>query len=84
MSAIFTTTATTTDGRTLTLDTPAPVGTGRVFVTVQPVPSEQPRRSSDELLADLRVRQAAEGHVPMSREEIDQQVDEERESWGDR
>ncbi len=84
MSAIFTTTATTTDGRTLTLDTPAPVGTGRVFVTVQPVPSENPRRSLDEFLTALRVRQGAEGHVPMSRDEIDRQVDQERESWGDR
>lgn len=83
MTATFTTTATTTDGKTLILDTPAPVGAGRVRVTVEPVTEQHPLKLM-EFLDQLRQDQQDRGHVPRTREEIDEAVREERAGWDDR
>ena len=83
MTATFTTTATITDGKTLTLDTPAPVGTGRVRVTVEAL-AEEPKPKWLEVLDEIRAGQIARGHVPMTREEIDAFMAEERAGWDHR
>ena len=83
MTAAFTTTATTTDGKTLTLDTPAPVGSGRVRVTVEPVAEQRPPKLL-EFLDQLRQEQRVRGHVPRTREEIDEAVRDDRAGWEDR
>jgi len=83
MTPAFSTTATTTDGMTLTLDTPAPVGSGRVRVTVEPVAAPQPLKLL-EFLDQLQKDQQARGHVPRTREEIDASVSEERAGWDHR
>jgi hypothetical protein len=77
----YVTTGLLKDGVTLLLDQPLPISEGRVRVTVQSVASGSAQQPLEEYLADLRARQAARGHVPRSREEIDAQVREERESW---
>ena len=83
MTATFTTTGTLTDGKTLTLDTPAPQGTGRVRVTVEPV-AEPPALNLLDFFEELRKEQQARGHVPRTREEIDAAMREERAGWDHR
>ncbi len=84
MTNAYIVTGTLTDANTVKLDEPLPVSAGKVRVIVEP--SEQqasPKQSWPEYLADLRKRQAARGHVPRSAAEIEAQIREERESWGD-
>ena len=82
MIAAFTTTGTLTDGTTLTLDTPAPAGSGRVRVTVEPIPAAgSDPLNLNEFFEQLRKDHEARGHVPLSREEIDAFMREERAGW---
>ncbi len=83
MTATFTTTGTLTDDKTLTLDTPAPQGVGRVRVTVETIAEPQPLNLV-EFFDDLREEQQARGHVPRTREEIDAAMREERAGWDHR
>lgn len=83
MNTTFTTTGVLTDGKTLTLDTAAPVGSGRVKVTVEPIPQDQPLKLL-EFFDELRKDQQARGHVPLTRDEIDAMMAEERAGWGHR
>jgi hypothetical protein len=83
MTTPFTTTGTLTDGTTLTLDAPVPVGSGRVKVTVTIVPSPSPL-DLEQFFDELRREQQARGHVPMTREEIDEFMREERAGWDHR
>lgn len=82
MNAPFTTTGTLTDATTLTLDSPAPVG-GRVRVTVEPIPVASPL-NLEQFFEQLRKDQQARGHVPMTREQIDAFMREERAGWDHR
>lgn len=83
MTATFTTTGTLTDSKTLTLDTPAPPGTSRVRVTVEAMADEPPPKWL-QVLDEIRAGQVARGHVPLTREEIDAFMREERAAWEDR
>lgn len=84
MMNAYVVTGTLTDAHTVKLDEPLPLAEGKVRVVVEAVPvSVAPKQSLQEYLADLRKRQAARGHVPRSVEEIQAQIREERESWGD-
>lgn len=78
----YETTGTVTADGTLMLDAPVPLAEGKVRVTVQPE-AEPPKAkpSLSEYLEALRQRQAARGHVPMTGEEVDAYLREERESW---
>jgi hypothetical protein len=80
MTTAYVVTGTLTGGRTVELDESLPAA-GKVRVTVEVVAPAPPKQSLGEWLDDLRQRQAARGHVPRSREEIDAQIREERESW---
>jgi len=79
----YETTGTVTAGGALVLDAPLPIGEGKVRVTVQPEPEQAPtpKPSLSEYLEALRIRQEARGHVPMTGEEVDAYLREERESW---
>ena len=82
MNDSYAVTGTLTDATTVKLDQPLPVSVGKVRVTVEVVSTApHPKQTLEEYLADLRARQAARGHVPRSREEIDAQVRAERDSW---
>lgn len=81
MNSAYVVTGTLTDGKTVQLDEPLPVAAGKVRVTVEVVATTPPKQTLQEWLNDLRKRQAARGHVPRSREEIDASIREERESW---
>jgi hypothetical protein len=81
MTNAYVVTGTLTDGKTVQLDEPLPVAAGKVRVTVEVVDPARPKQSLQEYLEELRQRQAARGHVPRSREEIDASLRAERESW---
>jgi len=83
MTPPFTPTGTLADATTVTLDSPAPIG-GRVRVTVESVPDEPKPLNLLEFFDQLRKDQAARGHVPMTREEIDEFIREERAGWDHR
>jgi hypothetical protein len=83
MNNSFTATGTLTDGSTVTLDAPVPLKAGRVRVTVEPLPPADPLNLID-FFDQLERDQAARGHVPMTREEIDAFMREERAAWNDR
>jgi len=80
----YETTGTVTANGVLVLDAPVPLAEGKVRVTVLPEPGPEPLRTKQslaEFLEMIHARQAARGHVPRSREEIDGALREERESW---
>ena len=83
MATPFTTTGTLTDATTVTLDAPAPVGGGRVRVTVEPLPAAGGLNLTD-FFDQLQKDQAARGHVPLTREEIDEFMRQERAAWDHR
>jgi len=70
------------DGRMLELDETLPVPNGRVRVTVE-VLAEKPRMTHDEYLAWLTQRQQQRQFVAPSREDVDEYLRAERESWDD-
>ena len=72
------------DARTVILDDPLPVDSGRVEVSVRlSRDAALPKQSLGEFLRDLRARQVERGHVPMTAEEIDAHIRAERDAWGD-
>ena len=72
------------DTQTVQLDESLPVSAGKVRVTVEMVaPTAPPKRSLQEWLEELRKRQAARGHVPMTAEEVQAYIKAERDSWED-
>lgn len=72
------------DARTVVLDEPLPVTSGRVEVVIRlDIDRASVRQSVTAFLRDLRVRQSQRGHVPMTAEEIQAQMDAERGNWGD-
>jgi len=83
MTGSFTATGTLKDGQTIVLDQPVSAPRGRVRLVVEPLDATTARVPLNEFLDDLRQRQAARGHVPRTREEIDRALQEERAAWGD-
>jgi hypothetical protein len=81
MTQAYVVTGTLTDGKTVQLDESLPVTGGKVRVTVEVVQPAPPKQTLHEWLEDLRKKQAARGHIPRSREEIDASIRAERESW---
>ena len=73
-------TGTLVDGQTVTLDERLPVQTTKVLLRVEAL-TPQPTRSRREVLAEIRRRQAARGHRPTLREEVDRYIAGERDSW---
>lgn len=82
MQQAYVVTGSLADGRTVTLDEPLPVAAGKVRVVVEVLPGEaKPRMRLEEFEKVLRERQAARGHVPRTKEEVDAYLKAERESW---
>ena len=50
-------------------------------LVLEPLPPES-RKSYQEVVAAIRQRQRVRGHQPLTREEVDAYLNEERESWG--
>ena len=75
-------TGTLSEGRTVTLDEALPLEGQRGRVLVEPL-TPRKRRPHGEVLAEIRERQRARGHVPPTKEEVDAYIREERASWGD-
>jgi hypothetical protein len=82
MEQTYVVTASITDGKHLTLDEAIPLTSGKVRVVVE-VLSAEPKAPTDLASFErrLRERQAARGHVPPTREEVDAYLNAERDSW---
>ncbi len=80
MSQIYQVTGELTDSRTLKLDEAIPLNSGKVRVVIAELEKEpKPDLAAFERL--LRERQAARGHIPRTKEEIDAYLNAERDSW---
>ncbi len=75
-------TGTLTDDRTVTLDEALPLTPMKVRLVVEPLwpTSQQPYL---EFMAEIRQRQRTRGHQPPAREEVDNYLRAERNSWGE-
>jgi hypothetical protein len=71
-----------TDDRTVTLDERVSLKSSKVRVTIESL-SPPPTRSASEVLADIWAAQDLRGYVPRTREQIDADIEQERNSWGD-
>jgi hypothetical protein len=82
MGTAYIVTGTLTDEYTVTLDEALPLPQGKVRLSVEPL-TPAPKRSHEEVIAEIRERQRARGHQPRTREEIDAFLQAERDSWND-
>ena len=80
MPKLYTTTGTLTNGRNVQLDEAVPLDDAKVRVTIERLATE-PSRSYARVMAGLRRRQSKRGHVPPTRDEVDEHLRAERESW---
>lgn len=91
MSDTYTITGRLEKGRFVTLDEEVPLSSTCVEVVLKPLVSPgregsdgvEIRRSHAEVIAEIRARQRARGHVPPTKEEIDAYLQGERDSWDD-
>ena len=82
MGNTYTVTGTLTDDHTVKLDEALPLTPMKVRLVVEPIVAVSPRSYQD-VVAEIRKRQQARGHRPLSREEIDIYLRDERTSWED-
>jgi hypothetical protein len=82
MQTAYILTGTLNDDQTVTLDEVLPLKPMKVRVSIEPLTPVHPR-PHDEVIAEIWARQNARGHVPRTREEIDAELQAERESWDD-
>jgi hypothetical protein len=80
MSQSFELTGELTDSRHVTLDEPIPLALGKVRIILEQVPNT-PKADLAAFERTLRERQAARGHVPRTKEELDAYLNAERDSW---
>ena len=81
MSEAYTGMGTLSNGKTVVLDKPVHLPPGRVRVIVEALPVGP---TADDWLTTLKaIRQSLQGsgHRPRTRDEIDAQIESERESW---
>jgi hypothetical protein len=83
MTNAYVVTGTLTDSQTVHLDEPLPITGGKVRVVVETVltPAEKP--NFRQVVQAIWESQRLRGHIARSAEEIQSQIREERESWGD-
>jgi len=81
MGKTYILTGTLTDGRTVMLDDELPLTQTKVRLVVEPL-TPVTRRPYREFIAEIRDRQWARGHQPPTREEVDAQLQGERDNWG--
>lgn len=84
METAYIVTGTLTDQNTVTLDEALPLTPMKVRLSVEPLPIEKTaKRTHAEVIAEIRERQRARGHQPRTRQEIDADLQAERDSWDD-
>ena len=76
-------TGTLVDDRTVALDKPVSLRPMKVRVAIEPLDDKQSRLYRPEVVSKIYAAQAARGHRPPSREEVDRRIQSERDSWGD-
>jgi hypothetical protein len=81
MSEAYSSTGTLSNKRIVTLDKPVPLPPGRVRVTVEPLPNEQPDANWTERLRLIQDTLRDSGYRFRTRAEIDAQIQDEREGW---
>ena len=83
MADSYTTTATLSNKKTLVLDEPVPMAGSRVRVTIEQLPETHSGVNLLERLSAIHQALQASGYRPRTREEIDAQIQAERDSWGE-
>jgi len=73
-------TGTLTNAHTVMLDEILPLTSMKVRLVVEPL-APVPRRSYQDVIAEIRERQMARGYRPSTREEVDTYLRAERDSW---
>ncbi len=81
MSEHYTMTGTLSNKQTVVLDQPLPLPAGRVRVTVTTLPAPQPEKTFLVKLEAIHQTLRASGHHPRTREQVDAQIQAERNSW---
>jgi len=76
-------TGTLIDDRTVALDKPLTLRPMKVRVTIEPLDEKRRRPYRPEVVSQIHAAQAARGHRPPSRDEVDHRLKLERDSWGD-
>jgi hypothetical protein len=76
-------TGTLVDDRTVALDKPVPLRPMKVRVAIEPLDEKHSRSYRPEVISKIYAAQAARGHRPPSREEVDHRIQSERDGWGD-
>lgn len=80
-SEVHTSIGTLATPQTVVLDNPVALPLGRVRVVVEDLPKTPPERAWLTILAEIRQALQQSGYRPRSREEIDAQLQAERDSW---
>ena len=81
MSEAYMGVCTLSDGKTVILDQPIHLPPGRVRVIVEPLSDEQSENAWLDTLHAIRQSLRESGYRLRTREEIDEQIRSERESW---
>jgi hypothetical protein len=82
MQSAYIVTGTLTDDRTVTLDEDVALAPARVRVIIEPG-AVSAARSARDVLAGMWAAQDARGYVARTREQVDAELERERNSWGD-
>jgi hypothetical protein len=82
MSEAYTGVGTLSDGKTVILDQPIQRPPGRVRVVVEPLPDERREVPWLKTLNEIRRSLRESGYCLRTKEEIEEQIRFERESWG--
>lgn len=80
-SEVYTSVGTLATPQTVVLDDPVALPLGRVRVVVEALPETPPERAWLTILAEIRQTLRQSGYHSRSREEIDAQLQAERDSW---
>jgi hypothetical protein len=81
MSEAYTGVGTLSDGKTVILDQPIQLPPGRVRVIVEPLPDERTWTTWLKTLNEMRESLRESGYCRRTKEEIEEQIRSERESW---
>ena len=76
-------TGTLIDDRTVALDKPLTLRPMKVRVAIEPLDEKSRRPYRPEVVSQIHAAQAARGHRPPSRDEVDHRLQLERDSWGE-
>jgi hypothetical protein len=81
MTEAYSSVGTLSDEKTVILDEPIHLPPGRVHVIVEPLPEGESVYDWLDKLQAIRQRLRESGHRPRTREQVDKQIQSERESW---